>query len=74
MKNFVSHERANITYLKNKNKDLQIYSDVDNKIYPKLSDVLFEINKYDQGNAERITQTLDGIEVFLKEKLELNQK
>ncbi|KAM3139404.1 hypothetical protein pb186bvf_008429 [Paramecium bursaria] len=74
LKNFVQHERANITYLKNKNKDLQIYSDVDNKIYPKLSDVLFEINKYDQGNAERITQTLDGIEVFLKEKLELNQK
>ena len=47
MKNFVAHERENINYLKNKNKDLQIYCDVDNKIYPKLSDVLQEINKYD---------------------------
>lgn len=73
LKRFLAHEKANADYLRNKNVELvKLFRNGKATLYPQLQFVIKEIEKYDQGNAEKIFKLLDGIEKFIQDKIEKN--
>ncbi|CAD8176859.1 unnamed protein product [Paramecium pentaurelia] len=73
IKTFVQHEKQNVEYLRTKNNAInKLFQDGQTLYYPKLDETIKEICNYDQGNAIKILNLLDGIDKFIKEKLDFN--